>query len=332
MPWPMSQDYNEAIQSPAANFADADLRRGDAVANALGIPMPYSGNFADVYQVRCPNGSRWAVKCFTREAKGLRERDLEISRHLLQVKLPFAVDFTYLDQGIRVAGKWYPILKMQWVEGLTLNQFVGKYADNPPTLESLLQIWRSMSLWLRSVKVGHCDLQHSNILLTPGATANVAGVEADRLRRHVGSGLDGEAVRGGRSPIVPAPSAGQRGSVQHRRGPLPDVADRHGAGRPEGRRPAAVGEVRQRRQSAFQGGRSVRPRAIPIVPGIAPPGRPGNRDVDGRRSQGVGGWIGIGSIAGRLIAGAPRSRGVSDPLRLPALPRRAANDGRSGRR
>ena len=141
MPWPMSQDYNEAIQSPAANFADADLRRGDAVANALGIPMPYSGNFADVYQVRCPNGSRWAVKCFTREAKGLRERYLEISRHLLQVKLPFAVDFTYLDQGIRVAGKWYPILKMQWVEGLTLNQFVGKYADNPPTLESLLQIW-----------------------------------------------------------------------------------------------------------------------------------------------------------------------------------------------
>ena len=54
--WPLSQDYNEAIQSPASSFDDPDLRRGEAVANALGLPMPYSGNFADVYQVRCPDG------------------------------------------------------------------------------------------------------------------------------------------------------------------------------------------------------------------------------------------------------------------------------------
>ena len=123
--WPLSQDYNEAIQSPASNFTDPDLRRGEAVANALGLPMPYSGNFADVYQVRCPDGSRWAVKCFTREATGLRERYQEISAHLKQAKLPFTVDFSYLEKGIRVAGKWYPVLKMQWVEGLTLNQFIA---------------------------------------------------------------------------------------------------------------------------------------------------------------------------------------------------------------
>ncbi len=45
--WPVSQDYNEAVQSPAANFADADLRSGQAVTNALGIPQPCSGNFAE---------------------------------------------------------------------------------------------------------------------------------------------------------------------------------------------------------------------------------------------------------------------------------------------
>ncbi len=32
MTWPLSQDYNEAIQSPKSNFADADLKRGEAVA------------------------------------------------------------------------------------------------------------------------------------------------------------------------------------------------------------------------------------------------------------------------------------------------------------
>ena len=142
MSWPLSQDYNEAIQSPASNFADPDLKCGEPATNALGIPMPCSGNFSDVYQVRCPDGSRWAVKCFTREAAGLRERYQEISKHLRQAQLPFIVDFTYLEQGIRVIGNWHPVLKMQWVDGLTLNQFVGKYADKPAMLEALLQVWR----------------------------------------------------------------------------------------------------------------------------------------------------------------------------------------------
>src|ERR1700758_4911344 len=106
MAWPLSQDYNEAVQSPARHFADPELRGGTVVCNELGLPLPFSGNFADVYQVRSPDGTRWAVKCFTREVPGLRERYLETSRHLQQAKLPFTVDFSYLEQGIRVAGRW----------------------------------------------------------------------------------------------------------------------------------------------------------------------------------------------------------------------------------
>jgi hypothetical protein len=41
------------------------------------------------------------------------------------------VDFTFLDRGIQIRGDWYPILKMQWVEGLTLNQFVKNNLDKP---------------------------------------------------------------------------------------------------------------------------------------------------------------------------------------------------------
>src|SRR5262245_27459307 len=66
MSWPLSQDYNEAIQSPGRNFADPDLRGGEVAVNPLGLPLPCSGNFADVYQVRGADGQRWAVKCSTR--------------------------------------------------------------------------------------------------------------------------------------------------------------------------------------------------------------------------------------------------------------------------
>jgi hypothetical protein len=111
MPWPLSQEYNEAIQTPATSLSDPELRRGQAATNALGLPVACSGTFADVYQVRSASGA-WAVKCFTREVPGLRERYVGISAHLAKARLPFMVAFKYLDLGIRVHDRWYPVVGM----------------------------------------------------------------------------------------------------------------------------------------------------------------------------------------------------------------------------
>src|SRR5262249_32068912 len=177
MSWPLSQDYNEAIQDPRNNFADAELKSGEAVTNALGIPLPRSGNFADVYEVRCPSGSRWAVKCFTRQVSGLRERYSEIGKYLHLANLPFMVDFKYLEQGIRVRGQWYPILKMQWVEGFVLNEFVRDNLDKKSVLQALGQIWLRMAKRLRESYIAHCDLQHGNVMFVPGSSANSLAVK-----------------------------------------------------------------------------------------------------------------------------------------------------------
>ena len=245
MSWPLSQEYNEAVQYPADNFADPDLRRGEAVTNALGIPVPRSGNFADVYQVRGPDGGRWAVKCFTRSVPDLRERYQEIGRRLRQARLPFTVDFRYLVEGIHVAGRWRPVLKMEWVEGLTLNQFVAQALDRPAALEALLQIWARMARRLRS---GGRPLRPAARQRPAGSgrPRPFAGAEADRLRRHVGPVAGTNEVRGSRPPVVPAPPATPRRDVQCGGGPLPAPAGRHGAARPDGGRKAVVGQVRQR--------------------------------------------------------------------------------------
>ncbi|MGH7224192.1 MAG: hypothetical protein ACRELF_13255, partial [Gemmataceae bacterium] len=168
MSWPLSQDYNEAIQDPLHNFSDAELKTGEAAANALGISMPRSGNFADVYEVRCPSGSRWAVKCFTREVYGLAERYSEISKYLRLANLPFMVDFKFLEKGIRVRGQWYPILKMQWVEGFVLNEFVRDNLDKKPILQALGQIWLCVPslVGTTSGEVGHPAYQHPERLRT----------------------------------------------------------------------------------------------------------------------------------------------------------------------
>jgi hypothetical protein len=177
MAWPVPQDYNEAVQDPATSFADPELRAGEAAANALGIPQPRSGNFADVYEFKCAANSKWAVKCFTRQVHGLRERYAAISQHLQQARLSFTVDFQYLEQGIRIRGQWYPILKMRWVEGLTLNEFVRDALDKPALLDALGQIWTRMAKRLREARMAHADLQHGNVLLVPGSSANALAVK-----------------------------------------------------------------------------------------------------------------------------------------------------------
>ena len=144
--------------------------RGAPVLNALGMPLPRSGNFADVYEFNCPGTqAKWAIKCFTRHVAGQRERYSEISRYLQTTKLPFAVEFQYLEQGIRIRGEWYPILKMRWVEGLLLNEFVRDQLDKPAILQQLSQIWVRMGKRLREANLAHCDLQHGNVLLVTGS-------------------------------------------------------------------------------------------------------------------------------------------------------------------
>ncbi|HEV3260675.1 MAG TPA: hypothetical protein VG013_27725, partial [Gemmataceae bacterium] len=176
MPWPLSQDYNEAIQDPRSAFSDPELRQGEAATNTLGLPMPRSGNFADVYEFRSPS-RKWAVKCFTREVPGLRDRYREVSAYLRRLNLPFMVDFRYLDEGIRVRGQWYPVLKMHWVEGLTLNEFVRDAVARPQALEMLAHIWVRLSRRLREANLAHCDLQHGNVLLVPGSKASALAVK-----------------------------------------------------------------------------------------------------------------------------------------------------------
>ncbi|MEI8374270.1 MAG: hypothetical protein WCJ35_15715 [Planctomycetota bacterium] len=168
MAWPKNTDYHEAIQNPRVSFHDEELRGGEVAGNALGLPMLWSGGFADVYKVHCPaTGNTWAVKCFTREVRSLQERYRSIAEHLKQARLPFTVDFQYLDQGIRIAGVWFPILKMHWVEGLTLDQFVKEHLDRPKNLEMLLDLWVKLAARLRDANMAHADLQHGNVLLIP---------------------------------------------------------------------------------------------------------------------------------------------------------------------
>ena len=164
MAWPSPQDYNEAIQNPRLNFSDPELQSGQPEVTALGLPKTISGAFASVYRLNC-GGKSFAVRCFTSEVADQQQRYEAISRHLAQVPLPYTVGFEYLAQGIRIQGRWYPILKMEWVQGESLDEYLRRNLGDSREISALSEKWMQLVQSLSAASIAHGDLQHGNILV-----------------------------------------------------------------------------------------------------------------------------------------------------------------------
>jgi WD40 domain-containing protein/protein kinase-like protein len=162
--WPTMSDYQEAVQNPKNCFSDAELQRGTPTLNALGLPQPVTGGFCSVYQLTAGK-TRWAVRCFLHNIKDIQDRYHQISKHLKSKKMKQLVGFGYVKEGIRVRGQWYPVLKMEWVDGLNLDRWVEKNLRDTRALRKFSERWAELMEQLEQAKIGHCDLQHGNVLV-----------------------------------------------------------------------------------------------------------------------------------------------------------------------
>src|SRR5262245_31674291 len=116
MSYPSIVDYNEAIQHPAQALLDSELKRGALNVTNFGLPLVLSGGFALTYTI---NGSqkRYAVRCFHKEIPAIEKRYHEISKTVKSLNSDYFVNFDFQKSGIKVKGKTYPVVKMDWVEG-----------------------------------------------------------------------------------------------------------------------------------------------------------------------------------------------------------------------
>ena len=180
MGWPNKTDYSEAVQNPELCFTEeTGLRGGHVKPNRRGLPMLSAGAFGVAFRVSI-GAERWAVKCFTREVRELRERYESVSSYLETIGWPdFVVRFKYFERGIRVAAKWYPVLKMEWVDGQSIDSFLEEHRCQPEILESLAAEWTSIIDALRAKSIAHGDLQHGNILV--GAGEKVTLIDLDGM-------------------------------------------------------------------------------------------------------------------------------------------------------
>lgn len=162
-PWPSPQDFSEATQNPV-NFKDKELQVGQVETNSLGLPQVRSGAFASVYRIHIQSRSM-AVRCFLTALTDQQYRYNQLSSFIENDSLTYTVGFCYQPEGIRVNSRWYPILKMDWIDGPTLDVHVAQHVNNRAEMEQLAANFSRMMRDLRSAGIAHGDLQHGNILV-----------------------------------------------------------------------------------------------------------------------------------------------------------------------
>ena len=166
MKWPQQTDFSSAIQNPSVCFADSDLKHGEVAKGRTNRPLMFSGGFAVVYKVST-GGKDFAIRCFTSRLRDQQDRYRNLSEYLKKVKPEAFLDFEYLDRGIKVQGEWYPIVKLEWVNGQQLDRFVNENLHDPAAIGEVCARLRGVHAALRGLRIAHNALQHGDILVRP---------------------------------------------------------------------------------------------------------------------------------------------------------------------
>ncbi len=170
MLWPSRSEYTEAVRDyPHVSLQDLKLKGGKPKRGKDSFLISYAGGFSIVFPINV--GSKtFALRCWTQGVNNAQVRYQKISDYLAQESLPWFIDFKYEPEGIMVMGKKYPITRMEWVDGETLRDFIGKNLQTPNIFRIVAGEFQKMVATLHDHQISHGDLQDGNILIKQNGT------------------------------------------------------------------------------------------------------------------------------------------------------------------
>ena len=166
MNYPSISDYIEALRDAEDSLSELkDLR---LVYDDQGHPIMSSGNFAVVFKMQAPTGEYHALKCFLRDQEERSERYRLIAEELQYVQSTYLVKFRYLESELFVdvpntGGEEYPVLLMDWVDGIPLDQYLKTIINKSYEKDLLAYRFSLLARWLVTQPFAHGDLKPDNI-------------------------------------------------------------------------------------------------------------------------------------------------------------------------
>lgn len=194
------EDYALAVCNPARFFSDPEIRRRVGVPDRLGQPTFFAGRYAFTFRLTLPDGAApIAVRCFQQEIGAIVDRYGAIDDFLRRIGSAFFVAFAVSAptaaaprQGVLVKGRWLPAMRMDWVEGQTLAQFVHGHCRDPVALQVVRDGLLEYARLSERSGFAHGDIHPENIVVDAGRKLRFVdydGMYVPRLDR-----LGGEVV------------------------------------------------------------------------------------------------------------------------------------------
>ncbi|AKV65722.1 protein kinase domain-containing protein [Microcystis panniformis] len=166
MKYPLRTDYETFVKSPDKFIYDGILQKGKPVKQKQNqnFLLSHNGGKAVVYEIQT-NPKKYALKCWIEDLGDLKIRYKAIDAYLKTVQLPYFVDFAYQEQGILVNGQRFPIIRMEWVDGISFKDFISNNINNPTSIRNFAEKFLEMVKILHQNNISHGDLQHGNIIV-----------------------------------------------------------------------------------------------------------------------------------------------------------------------